>query len=154
MRKQSLPGSAVRWLEELAQISLGLGGRLRGRLFELTGGVGDTSKVVSDHRPNVDSIAISSSGLELQLTDRALGRFVQSEPRPASNSDGANFSVRAKDDHCFDGCRYVGDLSLGCVLGLHAVDELGRFEAYGARRVPVGHIFDVISRRQCGPSLL
>src|SRR6266404_1137055 len=125
MRKQSLLGTAKRRLEELAQISLGFVGRLRGRLIELPGGLGDTSKVVSDHRPDVDGIAVSSSRLELQLTDCALGRFVQSEPRPASNFDATNFSVRAKDDHCFDGCRYVGDLSLGCVLGLHAVDEFG-----------------------------
>src|SRR6266404_3681812 len=42
MRKQSLLGTAKRRLEELAQISLGFVGRLRGRLIELTGGLGDS----------------------------------------------------------------------------------------------------------------
>src|SRR5258706_15299599 len=72
MRKQSLLGSAVGWLEELAQISLGFVGRLRGWLIELAGGLADSPEIVADHRPDVDGIAVSSSGLELQLTDRTL----------------------------------------------------------------------------------
>src|SRR5207253_8673481 len=119
----------------------GFVGRLREWLFELTVGLGDPSKVVSDHRPDVDGVAVSSGGLELQLTDRALGRFVQSEPRPACDFNAGNISVRSKDDHRLDGCRYVGYLSLGCVLRLHAVDELRRLEACRARRAFAGYVF-------------